>query len=164
MPPVSVRRFLAAGTAVSLAIVLAGCGSGASASTAPSGPLTVGASATVQASGGSSGTVDVVSYATNPRCANSLTPPSGDQIVGVSVSYDWTSGLVEFGPSDWTASSTDGTLKPVQGCYTDVLPAGVLQSGKTAKGWVVFEVPTSASHLQAVYRAPSGPGATWQLY
>jgi len=96
-------------------------------------------------------TVTVVSADLNANSGNEfITPKSGNRFVAVQVLYENTgSDPYDYNPFDWKL--TDEAGFSYETTYAGIGPelhSGTIQAGERARGFMTFEVPTSATSLK----------------
>jgi hypothetical protein len=96
-------------------------------------------------------TVTVVTADLNAKSGNAYsTPKSGDRFVTVQVLYENTgSDPYDYNPFDWKLTDSAGfSYGTTYGGIGPELHFGTIQAGERARGYMTYEVPTSATGLQ----------------
>ena len=95
--------------------------------------------------------VTVVTVDLNAKPSNDfITPKAGNRFVAVQVLYENTgTDPYDYNPFDWKL--TDSAGFSYDSAFTDIGPqlnSGTIQPGERARGFISYEVPTSATGLQ----------------
>jgi hypothetical protein len=138
---------------------------GASAAPSPQ-EVQLGSGATIATPGGGRATVGVVDFRKDARCGGQV-PSDGMVYVTVSVGYAADVGSLAVSPTDWIVVDPEHRMaaaNPRVTCQQGTYTKATLAQGTDTGGWLTFEFPADAAHLDLVYFPPGGAKARWHLW